>query len=65
MEGQFALRYRLFSLDLTSPEIQTRPVISKALAECWGQPFRVFPPKEFPLLDSSTPLSKVMRTVTR
>ncbi|KAF9078382.1 velvet factor-domain-containing protein [Rhodocollybia butyracea] len=55
-EGTFLLRYRMF--DLFSKAVgQANTVIQ---AECYGGPFRVYSTKEFPGLQASTELTKLI-----
>ena len=54
MEGWFLFRYRVF--DLFSVSNGSQPI----LAECWGSPFRIYATKQFPGLEPSTELTKVI-----
>ena len=54
MEGWFLFRYRVF--DLFSVSNGSQPI----LAECWGRPFRIYATKQFPGLEPSTELTKVI-----
>ena len=54
MEGWFLFRYRVF--DLFSVTNSSQPI----LAECWGRPFRIYATKQFPGLEPSTELTKVI-----
>jgi hypothetical protein len=54
LEGWFLLRYRVF--DLFSVSNGSQPVF----AECWGRPFRIYATKQFPGLEPSTELTKVI-----
>ncbi|KAJ7185206.1 velvet factor-domain-containing protein [Mycena filopes] len=49
LEGNFVLRYRLFDIFSAS---------SKALAECYGQPFKMYSSKDAPPLKKSSMLTK-------
>ncbi|KIK61384.1 hypothetical protein GYMLUDRAFT_582036 [Collybiopsis luxurians FD-317 M1] len=55
-EGTFLLRYRSFDL-FSRAQGQTDHVIQ---AECYGGPFRVYSTKEFPGLQASTELTKLI-----
>jgi len=57
MEGWFLFRYRVF--DLFSISNRSQPI----LAECWGCPFRIYATKQFPGLEPSTELTKVIDLV--
>ena len=54
LEGWFLFRYRVF--DLFSVTNGEQPI----LAECWGRPFRIYATKQFPGLEPSTELTKVI-----
>ena len=54
LEGWFLFRYRVF--DLFSVNDGSQPI----LAECWGRPFRIYATKQFPGLEPSTELTKVI-----
>jgi len=56
MEGWFLFRYRVF--DLFSFSNGSQPI----LAECWGRPFRIYATKQFPGLEPSTELTKVLHS---
>jgi len=55
-EGWFLFRYRVF--DLYSVSNGSQPV----LAECWGRPFRIYATKQFPGLEPSTGLTKLLHS---
>ena len=57
MEGWFLFRYRVF--DLFSVTDGSQPI----LAECWGRPFRIYATKQFPGLEPSTQLTKVISLI--
>ena len=54
LEGWFLFRYRVF--DLFSVNDGSQPI----LAECWGRPFRIYATKQFPGLEASSLLTKVI-----
>ncbi|EMD37273.1 hypothetical protein CERSUDRAFT_113922 [Gelatoporia subvermispora B] len=54
MEGTFVLRYRVFHIFSQAAGSRPRPV----LAECFGEPFKVYSTKDFPGLHASTDLTK-------
>jgi len=54
LEGWFLFRYRVF--DLFSVSNGSQPI----LAECWGRPFRIYATKQFPGLEPSTELTKLL-----
>jgi hypothetical protein len=56
IEGDFFLRYRVFDLFSRTAGLVDVPV----LAECGGGPFHIYSTKEFPGLQPSTELSKVI-----
>lgn len=56
IEGQFFLRYRCFDIFLRTSGHGDLPI----QAECFGGPFRIYSTKEFPGLQPSTELTKVM-----
>jgi len=56
LEGWFMFRYRVF--DLFSVSDGTQPI----LAECWGRPFRIYATKQFPGLEPSTELTKLLHS---
>ncbi|EMD36538.1 hypothetical protein CERSUDRAFT_124320 [Gelatoporia subvermispora B] len=53
-EGTFLLRYRVFHIQSLAAGPRPMPV----LAECFGEPFRVYSTKDFPGLHISTELTK-------
>ncbi|EMD36421.1 hypothetical protein CERSUDRAFT_115434 [Gelatoporia subvermispora B] len=55
-EGMFFLRYRVFYIFAQAAGSRSNPVI----AECFGQPFKVYSTKGFPGLHASTDLTKVI-----
>ncbi|EIN12568.1 hypothetical protein PUNSTDRAFT_49876 [Punctularia strigosozonata HHB-11173 SS5] len=55
IEGYFILRYRAFNIHSNLPG-EPVPII----AECYGQPFRVYSTKDFPGLAASTNLTKLV-----
>ncbi|KAE9406539.1 hypothetical protein BT96DRAFT_810687 [Gymnopus androsaceus JB14] len=55
-EGTFLLRYRMFDLFSKAEGRDDRPI----QAECYGGPFRVYSTKEFPGLQASTELTKLI-----
>lgn len=57
-EGNFILRYRVFDIYASACSADNRTV--KMQAECYGGPFRVYSTKEFPGLQASTELTKVL-----
>ena len=59
IEGQFILRYRCFDLFSRTSGHGDLPI----QAECFGGPFRIYSTKEFPGLQPSTELTKVMQTL--
>ncbi|EMD37614.1 hypothetical protein CERSUDRAFT_114267 [Gelatoporia subvermispora B] len=54
IEGIFVLRYRVFHVFSQAEGSGPRPV----LAECFGEPFKVYSTKDFPGLHASTDLTK-------
>jgi hypothetical protein len=56
LEGWFMFRYRVF--DLFSYTNDSQPI----LAECWGRPFRIYATKQFPGLEPSTELTKLLHS---
>jgi hypothetical protein len=56
LEGWFLFRYRVF--DLFSVSDGSQPI----LAECWGRPFRIYATKQFPGLEPSTELTKLLHS---
>jgi hypothetical protein len=56
LEGWFLFRYRVF--DLFSVNDGSQPI----LAECWGCPFRIYATKQFPGLEPSTELTKLLHS---
>jgi len=56
LEGWFLFRYRVF--DLFSVNDGSQPI----LAECWGRPFRIYATKQFPGLEPSTELTKLLHS---
>ncbi|KDQ58724.1 hypothetical protein JAAARDRAFT_34581 [Jaapia argillacea MUCL 33604] len=56
MTGTFILRYRCFDLYARAESHGSEDL--PILAECFGQPFRVYPTKDFPGLPPSTELTK-------
>jgi hypothetical protein len=56
LEGWFLFRYRVF--DLFSVNNGSQPI----LAECWGRPFRIYATKQFPGLEPSTELTKLLHS---
>jgi hypothetical protein len=56
VEGWFLFRYRVF--DLFSVSNGSQPI----LAECWGRPFRIYATKQFPGLEPSTELTKLLHS---
>jgi len=56
LEGWFLFRYRVF--DLFSFTNGSQPI----LAECWGRPFRIYATKQFPGLEPSTELTKLLHS---
>lgn len=59
IEGQFFLRYRCFDIFSRTSGHGDLPI----QAECFGGPFRIYSTKEFPGLQPSTELTKVMPMV--
>lgn len=55
LEGWFLFRYRVFDLFSVHGDC-SQPI----LAECWGRPFRIYATKQFPGLEPSTELTKVV-----
>lgn len=55
LEGWFLFRYRVFDL-FSVRDSNSQPI----LAECWGRPFRIYATKQFPGLEPSTELTKVI-----
>jgi hypothetical protein len=55
MEGWFLFRYRVFDL-FSVHDNGAQPI----LAECWGRPFRIYATKQFPGLEPSTELTKLL-----
>jgi len=55
LEGWFLFRYRVFDLFSVCGG-STQPI----LAECWGSPFKIYATKQFPGLEPSTELTKVI-----
>ena len=54
LEGWFLFKYRVFDLFSVNNGSQ------QILAECWGRPFRIYATKQFPGLEPSTELTKVI-----
>ncbi|KAL0578334.1 hypothetical protein V5O48_003648 [Marasmius crinis-equi] len=57
IEGQFILRYRAFDIYSRAAGHNSDLVVQ---AECYGEPFRVYSTKEFPGLQASTELTKLI-----
>lgn len=57
LEGWFLFRYRVFDLFSVCGG-STQPI----LAECWGSPFKIYATKQFPGLEPSTELTKLLHS---
>jgi hypothetical protein len=57
LEGWFLFRYRVFDLFSVHGN-SSQPI----LAECWGRPFRIYATKQFPGLEPSTDLTKLLHS---
>jgi len=57
LEGWFIFRYRVFDL-FSVRGCGSQPI----LAECWGRPFKIYATKQFPGLEPSTELTKLLHS---